>query len=308
MFTLFLEEIGRTNSASFPGVCKNDNPIVEDSVQMNTFLYDVDFVDEAMIGELSRSSFGKHFNNFRLLPYSSHNCYVSNINAFLKTYGCPSCDHFINNAKNLESHLTTCKEGVKHAFPKMVYHFCETLFDKIDSFGIFYTDNQKLFNNVAIWDFESISVDNENFRHTETTTWIGKHIRISVPISSNLMQEPIFVCDPNPRDWVLSFTDALATQNKTQIKMNFLRIETATRSWLAGIVETLSQRRSHCVVIEAEDDNSENSSTQFLQMQPNQIFDVRDYFERYCNTLPDLDSTVRGMLWTLSRVTYNLFS
>ena len=66
--------------------------------------------------------------------------------------------------------------------------------------------------------------------------------------------------------------------------MNFLQIETIMKSRLGRIPETLNQRHSHCVGIEAEDDNSENSSTQFLEMQKNQLLDLQ-HFERYCNTL-----------------------
>ena len=54
MFTLFLGKIGETNPASFQDVCMNDIPIVEDLVQVNIFLYDIDFDDGPMIGELAR--------------------------------------------------------------------------------------------------------------------------------------------------------------------------------------------------------------------------------------------------------------
>ena len=71
MFTVFLDKIGGTNPASFQGVCINDFPIVEDLVQMNIFLYDVDFVDGAMIGESARGSVAKHCNTVGLL-HKSH--------------------------------------------------------------------------------------------------------------------------------------------------------------------------------------------------------------------------------------------
>ena len=67
------------------------------------------------------------------------------------------------------------------------------------------------------------------------------------------------------------------------MEMNFLQTETAIKSRIATILETLNPRRSHCVGIEAEDDNS---STQFLRMQKNQLIDFQENFERYCKTLP----------------------
>ena len=95
------------------------------------------------------------------------------------------------------------------------------------------------------------------------------------------MQETIFLCDPNSRDLVSSFIDALenlATQSKAQTKMNFLQIETGTKTRLARILETLNQRRIHCVGDEAKDDNS---SIEFLQMQKNQLNDLQEDFEGY---------------------------
>ena len=82
-----------------------------------------------------------------------------------------------------------------------------------------------------------------------------------------MIHEIIFLCNPNPHDLVSSFIDALEnldTQSKAQLKMNFLQIENAIKSELARILETLNQRRINCVGFEAQEENSGNSSTQFL--------------------------------------------
>ena len=173
-----------------------------------------------------------------------------------------------------------------------MYHFRETLFDKLDSFGIQYTDDQKLFTNLAVFDFESICIPEEKFKNTETTSWIGKRVPISVSISSNLIAKPIFLCNSNQRALVESFIDAvegLATQSKAQMKLNFLEIETAIRSKLTRTLESLNERRCRNQrVFEFKDhDNEEkDASTQFLQMQKNQLIQLQEHLERYCNVLP----------------------
>ena len=132
--------------------------------------------------------------------------------------------------------MVRCSERVKHLYPKNVYQLWETLFDKLDSFDIQYTDDQKLLNNLAVFDFESICIPEEKFKNTKTTTWIGKHVPISVSISSNLIAKPRFLCNSNPRDLVESFIDAvegLATQSKTQMKLKFLEVETTIKSKLS---------------------------------------------------------------------------
>ena len=76
------------------------------------------------------------------------------------------------------------------------------------------------------------------------------------------------------------------------MKLNFFEVETAIKIKLCAILEQLNQRRNQaerlsnfvddCVVEEEEKD----SSTQFLQMQKNQLIDLREHSERYCNLLP----------------------
>ena len=95
---------------------------------------------------------------------------------------------------------------------------------------------------------------------------------------------------------VESFIDAvegLATQSKAQMKMKFPEVETAIKSKLTRNLESLNERRyrnqrvfefeDHCF----EDDNEEkDASTQFSQMQKNQLIELQEHLERYCNVLP----------------------
>ena len=95
---------------------------------------------------------------------------------------------------------------------------------------------------------------------------------------------------------VESFIDAvegLATQSKAQMKLKFLEIETAIKSKLIRTLESLNERRCRNQrVFEFEDpcfedDNEEKgASTQFLQKQKNQLIELLEHLERYCNVLP----------------------
>ena len=132
----------------------------------------------------------------------------------------------------MERHLVTCSDRVKHIYPKNVYELRETLFEKLDAFNIPCSKEQKLLKNLAIFGFESICVEEEACKQTETTTWIGKHVPIIVSISSNLIPEPIFVCNANPHHLISSFVTAfggLATQSKAVMKLNFIQVETSIK-------------------------------------------------------------------------------
>ena len=54
--------------------------------------------------------------------------------------------------------MTTCSERVKNVYRENVNPTQSVLFDKLDSFGIEYTNEQTLLKNLAIFDFESITV------------------------------------------------------------------------------------------------------------------------------------------------------
>ena len=75
--------------------------------------------------------------------------------------------------------------------------------------------------------------------------------------------------------------------------MKFLEIETAIKNKLTRTLESLNERRCRNPrVFEFEDhffedDNEEkDASTQFLQMQRNQVIELQEHLERYCNVLP----------------------
>ena len=135
-----------------------DFPSVEDIVGINIFIYDIDLVDGAMVGELARRSFKKYEKIVQLIRYNSHMCYVDKIHALFKVFRCPTCDTYFQKTGNLERHLVRCSERVKHIYPKNGYQLQETLFDKLDSFDIQYKDDQKLFGNLAVFDIESICI------------------------------------------------------------------------------------------------------------------------------------------------------
>ena len=221
-----------------------------------------------------------------MIRYNSHICYVDNIHALLTAFRCPTCDTYFQETGNLERHLVRCSERVKHVYPKNAYQLQETLFDKLDSFNIQLIDDQKLCNNLAVFDFESICIPEEEFKNSETTTWIGKHVPISVSISSTLITMPIFLCNSNPRDLFEPFIDAvegLATQRKAQMKLNFLEAETAIKSKLTQTLQSLNERRRRNPrVFYFEDQCFEED----LKMQKNQLIELQEHPEHSCNVLP----------------------
>ena len=98
---------------------------------------------------------------------------------------------------------------MKHINPKNVYELPETLFEKLEGFTLHVSEDNKLINNLAIFDFESICVTTEELKETQTTTWIGKLVPILVSISSNLIDQPIFLYNKDPQNLIIDFVSKL---------------------------------------------------------------------------------------------------
>ena len=295
LFTEFISKSGY-DPKNFRGVSIDDLPVVEGIVERNIFIYDFDIQDGEYVGELARRSVGKIEKTVKLLRFNNHIIHTNDIDSFFKCFRCPSCDYFFNISDNFNRHLLTCKDRVRHIYPKNAYTLRETIFEKLDGFNIPYTEDQKLFSNVAVFDFESICVPTEELKATETTTWIGKHVPIFVSISSNLQDAPIFLCEKDPELLIIAFVSSLellAEKSKLQMRTKFQDIENTVNDRVKKIFDKLNATtltkslevfdyEDECV----EDGDEDDMSTQFLRLQKNQLIDLKQHLERYVNILP----------------------
>ena len=92
---------------------------------------------------------------------------------------------------------------MRHIYLKNVYTLRETLFEKLEGFNVPVPKDSTLLNNQAIFNFESICVPSDELKATQTTIWIGKHVRVSVSTSSNLIDEPIFLYNKDPQKLII---------------------------------------------------------------------------------------------------------
>ena len=94
---LFPAKSEERDLSNIHGFQKNHIPNVADNLQLNIFLYYRDFVDGEFIGQLARTSIQKKDKSVKLLRYSNHIRYVSNINALFKDFRCSVCDILFQN-------------------------------------------------------------------------------------------------------------------------------------------------------------------------------------------------------------------
>ena len=133
---------------------------------------------------------------------------------------------------------------MRHIHPKNVYELRETLFDKLEEFNLPVSEENKRFNNLAIFDFESICVPTEELKETQTTNWIGKHVPNSVSISSNLIDVPIFLYNKDPQNLIIDFVanlELLAERSKLEMRKKFQDIEVAVNERMKKIFDQLNE-------------------------------------------------------------------
>ena len=150
-----------------------------------------------------------------------------------------------NKYDNFNKHLMRCQDRVKHIYPKNVYELCQTLFEKLEGFSLPVSEDNNLFNNLAIFDFESICAPTEELKETQTTTWIGKHVLILVSISSNLIDEPIFLYNKDPQNLIFDFEsklELLAEKSKLEMRTKLREIEVAVNERIKKIFDQLNER------------------------------------------------------------------
>ena len=76
------------------------------------------------------------------------------------------------------------------------------------------------------------------------------------------------------------------------MKLNFFEAETAIKRKLCAMLDQLNQRHKRAkkliefVVDCIADSEEQDLSTQFRQMQKNQLLCLQEHFERYCSMLP----------------------
>ena len=92
IFNFFLNNCGEADPSKFQGVHMTDIPKVEEILQLNNSLFDIEFVDAELIGELARRSIQKFEKSVKILLYNNHICYVSDMNSSFNFFCCSTCD------------------------------------------------------------------------------------------------------------------------------------------------------------------------------------------------------------------------
>ena len=114
------------------------------------------------------------------------------------------------------------------------------------------------------------------------------------------MEEPFFLYNTDPHHIVSSFIgtlEGLASQSKAKMKLLFLDIETTINIKLGSILEKFTQRHILREQADLNDCDKEIcASTQFLQIQKNQLFDLKESVFGFNSAKHDLNLIISYLL------------
>ena len=104
-----------------------------------------------------------------------------------------------------------------------------------------------MFDNLAVFDFESICLAENNSTDTNSvenipTAWVGRHEPISVSISSNLIEKPILKCESETRKLVEQIEDTLqklAAKSENDMRMRLKDVSTALCDKITDISDAM---------------------------------------------------------------------
>ena len=272
MFNTFIADQG-TDPRYFRGVKMADMGHVERLFEVNIVIYSAEKVNEKVRGELLRRSTGQNATTATFIRHDRHMCYVPNPKKVLKDYTCSSCHATFTSPSKLARHEVICSDRIKQKYPGGPYVLPQLCFEQLAEEGIVVPKHLRLFPFVAVFDFESMCRPSDDLQDTDTTSFLGKHIPISVSISSNLLQEPIFLCNTNPEALIVEFVDTLERIGQQSESIMSKRLEPAIQQLegrLAGIEAELRKRQgtSDTQQIDGDDESTDEVPTdaEFLHM------------------------------------------
>ena len=135
---LFKKFIGVTKQSenNFAGVDTNQIQYLEKIIEKNIQLYSVFYGENELHGELTRRSESKFSKTINLIQYNNHICWTSDIKKLLKKFHCINCNQFFNREFNLERHMETCSDLIKHNFPNGPYLLKLNVFEKLENVDV----------------------------------------------------------------------------------------------------------------------------------------------------------------------------
>ena len=120
-----------------------------------------------------------------LLLHEDHFMYIKDLDKFSSTYRCRKCDKIFPHHGTYKRHERTCDANVRYKYIGGAFSIKQTVFEELESYGIFIPKELRLFSYLAVFDIECMQVK-ATLSSSSKTDYITKHELVSVSVCSNV--------------------------------------------------------------------------------------------------------------------------
>ncbi len=157
-------------------------PELEDCFRIKINLYQLNPRSEVRIVYKSIKDYADTIN---LDLYKYHVSYIKDFGEYAKSFQCNRCDRIFDRMVYLRTHGRSCYNKTTRIFPGGFHKKHETIFDRLESFGINVQSGQRRYEHFIFYDFESMLVKKER-KMSDTVQSVNVHVPICVGISASL--------------------------------------------------------------------------------------------------------------------------
>ena len=144
-------------------------------------------------------SMHRYKTTLNLNKYQNHVSYISDMKKYCRKYLCKCCKIIYPTRSKLRIHQRHCIKQSKLNFPSGFAEQKLTVFEELEHFGIFVKEQDRYYDFLLVYDFESI-LEKITPQTTASTEITHKHVPVSWACTSNVPGFEDCVChiDPDP--------------------------------------------------------------------------------------------------------------
>ena len=209
----------RCEPKDFEGLQWEDLPSFEDCFGINVNILQLKPDGTA---ETKWTSSKQYLNTMSVNLYKDHVHLITNIDKYANKYACPACSRMFRKRWLMDRHKKTCDNRTRYTFPRGVYTYNKSVFEKLEEGGIFVPHDKRFFDKVCVFDMESILQKYHYTTSSGLTTLTGKHIPVSCAMVANCegFTEPVFLINQSPQILVQDMFDVFKQIREEIVKEN----------------------------------------------------------------------------------------
>lgn len=258
----------------FQGLSFEDFPDFETRFNVNMEVYSLEEDGFALSVYKSR---GVQDTTMFVNAYENHLSYIRDFAKYAKKYRCKTCDRHFDRSFNLHRHQRKCSQQTKYVFPGGFHQPRDSIFDKLDQFGINVPEDQRTFPWFICYDFEAL-LRKVSDKPTDFLQWTQQHVPVSVSLCSNIEghTDPFCIVEPDQDKLVQSMIAAL-----TEMADRVFELSEGRWGWvLQAIAKKVELESPSVAQSDSEDEDKDKSSHPLTKLYAQ--------FESYMSRVPVL--------------------